>query len=78
METTKYTKKSKRKNEFKSYYVVWKQKIINKQNNNGKRLNRTMQYGNRNFDNIDMHFILGLNRTMQYGNNKTKWQNAIG
>ena len=63
---------------FKSYYVVWKPFPSGTDVNNKEGLNRTMQYGNRNFDNIDMHFILGLNRTMQYGNNKTKWQNAIG
>ena len=46
METLEYPNKIKKYEQFKSYYVVWKQQKTNKQNNNGKGLNRTMQYGN--------------------------------
>ena len=53
--------------QFKSYYVVWKL-FERKQFLAGCRLNRTMQYGNKNVANGLPPINIRLNRTMQYGN----------
>ena len=55
---------------FKSYYVVWKQKIMRKDREKFKSLNRTMQYGNLMLPVMTTTARIGLNRTMQYGNRK--------
>ena len=39
-------KKTRKKRTFKSYYVVWKPQEKEKNINEEKSLNRTMQYGN--------------------------------
>ena len=47
METCNQHEGHSRPTMFKSYYVVWKQIMIITENKKIKRLNRTMQYGNR-------------------------------
>ena len=46
METLGGLNKTKRVMKFKSYYVVWKPENENDENDIGRSLNRTMQYGN--------------------------------
>ena len=73
METGRNVKKSQNREQFKSYYVVWKQSLRrNNYGRNVKSLNRTMQYGN--CDEVCRQRICKcrLNRTMQYGNKVTK------
>ena len=54
---------------FKSYYVVWKpEQYIQISKRKFYRLNRTMQYGNKNLNKKIRISFFRLNRTMQYGN----------
>ena len=46
METRSESMADARQKKFKSYYVVWKQKMKIIINNHSPSLNRTMQYGN--------------------------------
>ena len=46
METAEALKKSRRTEQFKSYYVVWKPRGRQVLQCDDKGLNRTMQYGN--------------------------------
>ena len=46
METFEGWSEQDEESEFKSYYVVWKLKYINKNKYEKESLNRTMQYGN--------------------------------
>ena len=53
---------------FKSYYVVWKQRLLTTELQVFPSLNRTMQYGNERIICTERSVELCLNRTMQYGN----------
>ena len=68
METIIVRKMEKNSKQFKSYYVVWKPFFWKKKDNQKKRLNRTMQYGNFFPTSDEKKNRLCLNRTMQYGN----------
>ena len=62
--------------EFKSYYVVWKHRSPVIPNMGRGRLNRTMQYGNKNINKIIKIKYKSLNRTMQYGNTISHAENS--
>ena len=54
--------------QFKSYYVVWKQRKFYRFLDIQTSLNRTMQYGNVGVAEFNEYHEESLNRTMQYGN----------
>ena len=68
METFHKRKKQHKKQQFKSYYVVWKRNGAILRPKEGVGLNRTMQYGNFQEARRQKAVEEGLNRTMQYGN----------
>ena len=68
METKKSNQKTISICKFKSYYVVWKPTDNQYIQCDRNRLNRTMQYGNKNKQKHNGKHKRSLNRTMQYGN----------
>ena len=68
METCENGQEKKYARVFKSYYVVWKPDDTTIWNTFSTGLNRTMQYGNFNFEIFYKYDCESLNRTMQYGN----------